>query len=351
MAYDFQAAIAAAQAVVNRANGNGEGGVSYKYPLVYPAPGNTYIFRLLYNPKSGQIVRLINRHEKIPCYRTYGIECPICKVMDDVKNVTGADPFGRTKASKSRGISFAKFISSTIPHKNGDTVINPGETVLLMFPWSVYTQLNSLIQACAQTPTGMDQAFCHADTGLFVQIKVSNDGQYKYETTAVPYMTFATGKTDEQFLNELDEMESLNEQVVPGSITQEVDAQVKEYADAIYRQYIVPRTPNQAPQTPPMQLNQVLTPYTSPAPATTQSQNTPYNPSMSMGVNPFTQTPPTGVPYNPQTSTVNQVVAPIAPAPQQNSGSPACFGKHQPGTPQCICCPVEAQCMEALPFN
>lgn len=321
MAYDFQQAVAAATAVVNRTSNNEDG--AYKYPLVYPAAGNTYQLRLLFNPPSGQIVRLINRHEKVPCYKTYGQDCPICKVMQDVKNLTATDPFGRTKASKSRGIAFAQYISSAQPHKNGEKVIQPGEIVLLMFPWSVYTQINALIQAVAQTPTGMDQAFCHADSGLFIQISASTD--FKYTTTSVPYMMYPTGKTDEEFLSMLESMESLNDQVIPSTITDEVSKQVSEYAEAINRQYIVPRTPTQVPQSAPAPMGQMYT-----APVQQTPVVTPVVCAQSV-VSPA----PTQVPQSAPT--------PI-PAPM---GNPACYGKHNPGSTQCICCPVEVQCMSS----
>ena len=229
MAYDFSQAVNAAKAIADRSEGQAT--PTYKYPLVYPQPGQTIVVRPLFNPKSNSIVRLINRHEKIPCYRSYGFkkeECPICKVQEDVKNLTGTDPFGRTSASKARGICFAQFISSTIPVEKGQNkgVLQPGELILFMFPWSVYTQINTQITAVAQTPTGMDQAFCHASQGLFVQVSVTND--YKYTTTNVPYMTFnPSNLTDEQFLAQLDGMDNLNDQVIPATLTDEVVAQFK----------------------------------------------------------------------------------------------------------------------------
>lgn len=338
MPYDFTAAVSAAQAVVDSQENKGEGS-SYTYPLLYPPKGNTIVVRPLFNPASGQIVRLINRHEKVPCYRTYNIECPICKVMQEVKDMTGQDPFGRTKASKSRGLAFAQFISSTVPVDKGGNRGNftPGEIVLLMFPWTVYTQINTSIQAIAQTPTGMDQAFSHADSGFYIQINVDNN--FKYTTTQVPYMTFPSGKTDEEFTQMLENMESLNEQVVPSTITEEVDKQVKEYADAIHRQYIAPRVPNQGVPQGTAPVNYGSSAQTPPVPSyTTATPTIPSTPSTP-------QAPPVGV---------SQPVAPQAPpAPQQVGSNPACFGKHVQGSPQCITCPVEAMCMspaDDIPF-
>lgn len=350
MAYDFQAAVNAAKEVVERQENSGEGGKNYTYPLVYPQAGSTITVRPLFNPASGQIVRLVQRHEKTPCYRSYGIECPICKVMQQVKDMTGQDPFGRTKASRSRGISFAQYISSDNVISKGENKGNlqPGEIILFMYPWSVYQQLNQMIQAIAQTPTGMDQAFGHANTGFFVQLSVTPD--FKYTATQNPYMVFSTGQSDEQFIQMLDNMESLMDQVIPSTITEEVDKQVNEYVDAINRQYIAPRVANQGVPTgtAPVNLGQQI------------YAGSPVNPTGSapsvstQEVAPPWMTPP---PLPMQTSGTGQAVytdytnpapANLPPAATMSSGQsqkPACFGQHQQGSPQCICCPAEMECM------
>lgn len=316
MAFDFQSAIAAASAVVEKQES--QSSKEYTYPLVYPQVGQSIVVRPLFNPKSGQIVRLVNRHEKVACYRTYGIDCPICKVQQQVKDMTGQDPFGRAKKSKARGICFAQYISSTNQYDKGNNrgILQPGETILFMFPWSVYTQINALIAAIGQTPTGMDQAFCHSQSGMYIQVSVSPD--FKYTTTNVPYMTFPSSQSDEEFMNMLEGMESLTEQVLPSTITEEVDKQVKEYADAIYRQFINPQVPNQAPyQTP------------TPQPVDYIATSVQQTPLMNMST-----TPPVGA----------QSIQPPVTEQFQN---PACFGNHQDNSPQCICCPVEMLCVDS----
>lgn len=332
MSYDFSKAVDAARAVMDN-YGNSES-KDYKYPLVYPQKGQTVTVRLLFNPKSGNIVRLVNRHERIPCYRTYNQECPICKVQQQVKDATGQDPFGKKSSSKARGICFAQFVSSTAPISRGGDKgnIEPGELILFMHPWSVYQQINSQIQAVAQTPTGMDQAFCHAEEGLTIQVSVDNN--YKYTTTLVPYLKFNPGnKSDEDFMKMLDEMDDLGEQVIPATITEDVEKQVQEYADAIYRQYIVPRTPSVQSQVPGT-------------------------------MNDITPTPPPSIPMTPQvtppvTTPVPQTGAPVIPTPtapidvpQQVSSEPSCFGNHQKDNNTCLVCAYEVQCIEksGVPF-
>ena len=379
--FDFTAAVNAAKEVVERQeNREGSQGKN-SYTLVYPQPGQTIVVRPLFNPKSGKIVRLVNRHEKVPCYRTYGVECPICKVMQQVKDMTGTDPFGRQKASKGRGICLAQYISSTNPIDKGNNQgnVQPGEIILFMFPWSVYQQINVMIQAIAQSPTGMDQAFCHAQTGFFIQVSVTGD--YKYTTTNVPYMTFQSNLTDESFMSLLDKLESIDEMVIPSSITAEVSKQVKEYEDSIYKQYIAPRVPNLGPQQVPQSLSNTIptipvpqgqtpgyqggTPYAIPTttvpqninvvPTTGQPVQTPYS-TASTPINPPVQTP-----YTFGTSSADQIAElskevdddlpfdltpPVAP-PTVTNNVPACYGKHQDNSPQCIICPVEMQCSQS----
>jgi len=312
--YDFTQAVNAAKAFVDQQEGRGEGNKSYKYPLVYPAPGTTLVIRPLFNPKSGQILRLVNRHEKVACYRTYGVECPICKTMQQVKDTTGQDPFGRKKASRSRGICFAQFVSSTQPIDKGQDkgTLQPGEIILFMHPWSVYSQLNQMIQSVAQTPTGMDQAFGHAMTGMFVQVSVSGD--YKYTVTPNPYLQSPVELTDDKFNEILNGLDDLSEQVLPSTITEEVDKQVKEYNDEIYKQFIAPRIPNQG------------------VPQGTAPQAV----ASAAPVTPVQATVPSAVPDD------NDL--PWANTPSTPS-RPECFGNHQQNAPKCICCPEEATCM------
>lgn len=348
-AFDFSAALNAAQGVVDKTGNSNDS--NYKYPLIYPAQGSTLTVRPLFNPASGQIVRLVNRHEKTPCYRTYNIECPICKVMEEVKSITGQDPFGRGKASRARGICFAQFVSSTTAITKADgSNIQPGEIVLLMFPYTVYTALSATIQAAGQTPTGMDQAFCHANQGMFIQIQRGNDN--KYTTTPSPYMTTNFPMTDDEFMKMLEGMESLNDQVLPSEITEEVDKQVREYADAIYREYVVPRTPSQGvPQgTAPMNAAQIVQGGQA-APVGYPSQTSQATPQYSTTVatnGPANYQQPGTTAQAPQyTPQPAPQVAPQAPV----SDTPQCYGHHVMMSPQCLVCPAEAKCQEATMNN
>lgn len=354
MAFDFQSAVSAAAAVVDKQSQQSGGG-DYKYSLVYPQSGHTIVVKPLFNPKSGQILRLVNRHEKTACYRTYGIDCPICQIQQQVKDMTGQDPFGRSKKSTSRGICFAQYISSTnqIEKGNNKGILQPGEIILFMFPWSVYSQINTIIQAISQTPTGMDQAFCHSQTGMFVQVSVTAD--FKYTTTNIPYMTYPSSQTDDDFIKMLEGMESLADQVLPSTITEEVDKQVKEYTDAIYRQYISPSIPNQAPvQSNAVPLSAPPTP--APTPANTAFVGSTGFVAPPPGFVATTSVPPSYgvVPMTPPPEMTTPIPPTPTPAPTPPTAGqrPECFGKHTPSSPTCICCPEELTCMQSsIPFN
>ena len=324
---DFSKAIELANQVVEDNNEKEGRATNYKYPIVYPAAGHSIVFRPLFNPKSGLVVRLINRHEKVPCYRTYNVDCPICKIQKEVRNMTGQDPFGRKSSSKSRGICFAQYISSTnrieIDRNGSKTAVNPGDIVLMMFPWSVYQNVNQTIQAVSQSPTGMDQAFSHANTGLYIQVTVSPD--YKYTTTPVPYMSFDSRMSDDDFIKMLEnDLDDLTTQILPNTITPEVDKAVKEYVDEIHRQFVSPRVVNNVYP----QQAQVAT-FTNPTVSTST-----------------TGTPPA----NPQVSTASST----ASENKVESSMPKCYGSHQDNNPTCVCCPHEIVCIEAstddMPF-
>lgn len=334
MAFDFQSAVAAATAVAEKQSQ--QGGSNYKYPLVYPQAGQTITVKPLFNPASGQILRLVNRHEKIACYRTYGVDCPICQIQQQVKDKTGQDPFGRTKKSVSRGICFAQYVSSSyqIEKSNSQGVLQAGDIILFMFPWSVYTQINAVIQAISQTPTGMDQAFCHSQTGLFVQVNVTAD--FKYTTNSVPYMTIPSSLSDDDFIKMLEGMESLYEQVLPSTITEEVDKQVKEYADTIYRQYILPSTPPAAVPTPAI--------MPTPVPLTSVPITTTYPPQ---GTSSLTVSTQGTYVVPPATGTAPAIPGAASPSGTPAEGTkPSCFGHHTV-EPRCICCPDEMNCISS----
>lgn len=369
MSYDFTAAVAAAKQAIEQGN---SGTANYKYPLVYPQKGSSVVIRPLYNPASGQILRLFYRHEKTPCYLTYNQECPICKMHEDIKGLTGQDLYNR----KPRGICFAQYISSTIPISKGEGKGNlvSGEIILFMFPKTVYTAMNEQIQIISQNPTGMDQAFAHPEDGLYLQISVDNN--FQYSTNVVPYSKYplmnsdGTQMTDEQFMAFLDSIEDLYEQVLPKEITEETAKQVQEYCDELYKSYVAPSTPqvgvpqgtapqsfaNVAQQTPvppqaPPQVNNTIPQAVPGAPVI--NNTVPPAPPVAPPVQPTTvvDTPPWQAPAPPVGPTATNQAPAVQPVTTaaSNTNRPQCFGCYNGINPQCICCPEDLVCKEATP--
>lgn len=357
MAYDFSAAIAAAQQAIEQGNNSTP---TYKYPLVYPQKGSSITIRPLYNPASGQILRLVYRHEKTACYLTYNQDCPICKLHQDVKNLTGQDIFNR----KARGICFAQYISSTNPISKGNNKGNlqSGEIILFMFPRTVYNSMNEQIQVISQNPTGMDQAFSHPEQGLYLQISV--DANFQYTTTTVPYSSYplknpdGTNMNDDQFMAFLDNIDNLYEQVLPKDITEETMKQVQEYCDELYKQYIQPSTPTMGvPQgTAPQSFANVAQQAPVPPQAPSQTNN-----AIPQGTVPgapvMNNTAPSNVPPAPPAPPVGPTATNQAPAVQSattapsNTNRPQCFGCYNGTNPNCICCPEDLVCKEATPVS
>lgn len=225
MAYDFTNAVqSATQEQAGLANNNNAQG--YQYKLVYPQVGQLQL-RLLFNPKSNNIIRKIVRHEindqKIPCYCGFGMprsECPICSTLNKVKEVTGQVPQGSW--AKTRGIFYAQYISSTYPIAD----VKQGDVILTMVPKTVYDQMMAWIPQNAQN---LDKVFSYNEA---MPIQISRDAEHKYVMQPVAFNTFKSvniGDTpeakaqEEQGFNDLmSKLPNLNEVFVPLSITDEI---------------------------------------------------------------------------------------------------------------------------------
>ena len=76
---------------VSAESGESSGG---REKLIYPQNGKLKV-RILFNPKSQVVIRKFERHTvngtKVPCMSNYGQDCPICKVLSDIKNAKGTD--------------------------------------------------------------------------------------------------------------------------------------------------------------------------------------------------------------------------------------------------------------------
>jgi hypothetical protein len=235
MAFDLSNVVRQADDAITSGNDKGN-----KYGLFYPGVG-TSIVKLLFNPKSNSLFRLINRHEwldkqKVPCLKTYGkdIECPICKAIQEVKNSKGID-LTRHK-SKVRGIGFAHLVEIDYPLTSKFSP-SPGDIVLFMFPWTVYTALSQTV-ADAKEPGQLEQLIA-SNEGYAFNIRHSEDNKY----TVMPGMfrKYQTCKSEEEFTKLLENLDSLKDMILPPSmeaITDEQMTKINQVANEIRMKYL-----------------------------------------------------------------------------------------------------------------
>lgn len=305
MAFNLSAVIEQANNAIssNEPKGN-------KYPIFYPGVG-TSTLKLLFNPKSNSLFRLINRHEwldkqKVTCLKSFGkdVECPICKAIQDVKNSKGID-LARHK-SKVRGLAFAQLISVDYP-LTGKYAPSEGDIVLFMFPWTVYTALSQVV-AEAQSDASQLEQLIACNEGYAFSIRHTEDN--KYTTMPSVFKKYKTCPSDEEFVKLLENLDSLNDLIVPASLeamTEDQMGKVKKVAEEISMKYLYAESGRESQSLDQMAKN-----------------------SIDSSVN--------------RNSTVD------------TSNKPSCFGKVNTGdidSNQCLLCPSQAECQsyaDELPF-
>lgn len=334
--------------------------------LIYPQNGELKV-RLLYNNPAGVVMRKFERHkingQQITCLSNYGRECPVCKILDNIQNMKGTDLWQLKRTT--RGIAYAEFVESNYRWDNPQDAPTKGEIVLLMFPWTVYTDLNRLINSAGQN---IYDLIASNVGGVFKISRWVEKGQTKYRAEIDPFdRQHRTCATDEEYQKLIMELPSLNEKFVPVEITDAIIKSAQNAADELNAEYLSPNVyqPNvgqagsnlggYAPSAPAAPAN--LNTYTDPktgivydlinnqwiprptAPAAPQAPSTaPSGPAIppppGMGGYP-------GAPAAP--STPSSSAAPAGPS----AGNPPCFGKHgtaEVNPNQCLMCPNEAVC-------
>lgn len=365
MGFNFENVVANANKALQ---GGGEG--SYKYKLVYPGVG-TLCVKLLFNPKSNSVMRLINRHQigddKIPCMKTYGQECPICSMITNIENARAVD-LGRM-SSKVRGISFAQIVSADYKLPDG---VKAGDVVLLMYPWTVYKDISQQISQ-AKSPQELESLIASNKGFTFNIIRGADN---KYTTQINPFSQYQSCQDDAAFMDLLNNMESLKDQILPDPITETLMKDVNDVTNELQQQYLAPKGPQYAPN-PGAQQSTSMTGML--------GQMGSYNPNPNQyqqsAPAPAVPTPPTIPSNNPsvpdlpwnnhaQQSQQNQgfagnmnppqTAAPVTPSqsqqvPQQqsftnpgNSGKPECYGQHgKVDMNRCLLCPQEINCKQS----
>lgn len=334
--------------------------------LVYPQNGELK-FRLLYNQPAGVAMRKFERHKingnQITCLSNYGMECPVCKMLDNIQNVKGTDLWQLKRTT--RGIAYAEFIEANYKWDNPSDAPTKGEIVLLMFPWTVYTDLNRLINSAGQNIYNL---IASNVGGVFKISRWVEKGQTKYRAEIDPFdQNHQTCPSDEEYQKLIMELPSLNEKFVPIEVTDAIIKAAQNCAEELNAEYLspnvyqpnvgnagsnlggfaggAPAAPNPNTYTDPntgitydLINNQWIPRPTAPQTPPPVPNTPPMNPPMGGPALP----PSNGVPAG---SGVGMPTG--APAAPNNAGNPPCFGKHgsaEVNANQCLVCPNEATC-------
>jgi hypothetical protein len=363
MAFDFNSVIQEAQNAIK----NSGGGEGYKYQLVYPNVGNLTV-KLLFNPKSNLVKRAINRHtigeDKIACMKTYGQDCPICKVLEDAQNARGID-LGKMR-SVVRGISLAQYVESDYKIDK----VKPGDIILLMYPWTVYKDISTIL---SQAKTEQEIASLIASNEGFL-FTITRGTDNKYSTQVNPFKKYKSANSDDEFMAMLNSLDDLNTMVLSNPISEEALKDVREVAQELTNTYLVSRTPQYqrpAGEQMPMSFGSFAQPQ-QPAynPAPTQQQNyqsqAPAQQPAPPAAQPAADTDfvtlfddalrplPFQQPQQQPAFQQSQYQAPsnpgMQPSPQTSDpNKPPCFGRHgQEDMNKCLLCPSEIACAQGV---
>lgn len=228
---------------------------TWKYKLLYPSEGSLNI-RILFNPKSGLITRLVNRHNiggsRVPCMATYTSksECPICKVISQAEEKGIVLPY--SAKSRVRVVFYAQFHSAT--YDVGD--IKKGDIILVMAPWSVYKDIQKFLTDISSSPDAMHQAFESASYFAYTIEKGKTNQDWSGRIN--PVITVRSADSNEEFQEMLEDIDSLYDAVahIHETCTEDDLKLMNEAADQLrtelFSEVSVPQVPvssNQEPDT------------------------------------------------------------------------------------------------------
>lgn len=372
MAFDLSSVIGQANEVTaQQQSGDGKS----KLRLIYPGTGTLKV-KLLYNPKSNLVARQIRRHKvgntNYNCLSVYGIDCPICKTVDSIKNATGNDMWQFNY--KTRGISYAQYVGSDNYQWNTQ---NPepqvGELILLMYPWTIYQDINRVISTAG---IHANELIATNSGRVFNIIRWRENSQEKYKGEIDAFSTYMTfpcnindpndiARADAEFEKYLNELPDLNEAVMPSAPNQDSYKYANEASEALSRDYLRGTGYNGMSPTMNQQMQQNIggTPniiddgrgnkfilvngqyvpiQNNPAPPM-QTPPQQYSPSPSVAQSIPQNTPQMNPPV--QMNTPQSNPTPSVPMSGDNERMPDCFGNHEDSSPKCLSCLYEIQCI------
>lgn len=341
-----------------------------KIRLIYPSAGTLKV-KLLYNPKSNLVARQFKRHKvgntNYVCLGSYGLECPICKTIDSIKNATGVDVWQLN--AKTRGISYAQYIGSEgykWDTKNPEPQV--GELILIMYPWTIYQDINRIISTAG---VHANELIATNNGKIFKITRWRENSQEKYRAELDAFNTYTTipcnindpndvAKADIEFDKYLNELPNLSEAVIPASPNEDTYKFANEASEALTRDYLRGTGYNNGmPQT----MNQQVSGNMSGTPSIIDDGkgnkyilvNGQYVPIANAVTSPLINNPPSQVNEVPQqnqspsvgvkVSESNPTSTPVNNAVYNNERMPDCFGKHSDTDVKCTACVYELQCM------
>lgn len=322
MSFDLSSVMEAAKtAVEGTSSGN-------NYPtIIYPANGTIRV-RLLFNPKSNSVMRLIHRHKldsgKVDCAAQYNQDCPVCKQLESIRTVKGLDLW--TLKSKTYGIAYAQFIDVSTGYDFGNrrSIPKRGDLIVLMFPWSVYSQISGCIQKAGENAGQL--LVDNESKPITIERKLNND-RVEYRVDVDTFSTFQSCDSQAQFDQFLMNLPDLSDTITPKEMPEGLLTKLQLEADNLSAKY----------------LGGVQTSYVPPVPTAASP------------VVPATPVQTSGAPINPEsviTNDNNNDVPPWETASQnqvQNStdGPKPCFGNLNLSNKDCLICPHTIECSKA----
>jgi len=216
--------------------GSGDGSSEeYKHKLIYPRQGTLKV-KLLYNPKAELVTRSVDRHRvenvSITCLTTYNESCPLCEVINSVHNAMGNDNLLWRQKRITRGFSFAQYVDSDYSWGNDETPPLEGEVIFLMYPWSVFNQLNKIFNEAGNRIAEL----VATNEGLVVGI--NREGNDYRASVDVFRGKFKSCDSEEEFFAMINDLPNLYEQVAPVTPTDEIRTSIKDAADKLRKQYL-----------------------------------------------------------------------------------------------------------------
>lgn len=180
MNIDFSKLVQESKTAADKINQESNGDGKMLYVTGGTTPGAASI-KVMYNPKSQRVLRLIKRIEyngnKLVDIREFGYESQLLKVVDMIKT---KHPEVDVKCKVvTRGLCYGMFVKSTNQQVQG----TPGEIYLCMMPKMIYGKLNELfgsyepdvMRQVVASSSGFAISFVNAGTGGASALSVTPD--------------------------------------------------------------------------------------------------------------------------------------------------------------------------------